>query len=147
VAVIIERLEVPSGPSAAFDYVADFTTTRHWDPSIVAAGRLDGGGIGLGSRFRVRLKLGPTTVPLDYVITTYDRPHHVVLTTVGRFHRGQDDVRFSATDAGSRVDWHATFELRGPAGLLDPVLGAGFRRTAAASVAGLEAALIELGDG
>jgi dehydrogenase/reductase SDR family member 12 len=143
---ITESLEVPAAPEAAFDHVADFTTTVGWDPSIVAAEPLDDGPIGLGSRFRVKLRLGPTTVPLDYEITTYERPVRVVLRTRGLLHNGEDDVRFSpAGDGGSAVDWRARFAVRGPIGwLTDPALGVGFRRTAAAAVAGLERSLHDL---
>lgn len=140
---ITEHLEVPTSPETAFDHVADFTTTVEWDPSIVAAERLDDGPIGLGSRFRVQLRLGPTTVPLEYELTAYERPHRVVLTTRGPLHRGEDDVRFAPSgDGGAAVDWQAGFALRGPVGrLFDPALSVGFRRTAAAAVRGLERSL------
>ena len=138
---ISEPLDVPIPVETAFDHVADFTTTADWDPGIARARRLDEGPIGLGSRFEVRLKLGPVTVPLEYEITAYERPHRVVLTTRGPIYRGEDDVRFAATEAGTRVTWNALFALRGPGRLLDPVLGVGFRRTAAKAVAGLDRSL------
>jgi hypothetical protein len=140
---ITEHLEVPASPEAAFDHVADFTTSATWDPGIAAAERLDDGPIGLGSRFRVMLRLGPTTVPLEYEITTHERPVRVVLTTRGPLHQGEDDVRFTpAVTGGATVDWHARFAVRGPAGwLIDPALGVGFRRTAAAAITGLERSL------
>lgn len=143
---ITEHLDVPVAPATAFDHVADFTTTVGWDPSIVSARRLDDGDLGVGSRFTVGLKAGLVTVPLTYEITAYERPDRVVLTTVGPLHRGEDDVRFTATDRGTQVTWNAEFALRGPGRLLDPVLGFGFRRTAAAAVAGLERSLNALAD-
>ena len=146
---ITAHLDVPTDTRVAFDHVADFTTTVDWDDSITEAQRLDTGDIGLGSCFRVQLKLGPTTVPLEYVTTVYEPPRgadpgRVVLTTKGPLHRGEDDVRFRASDDGTRVTWKARFTLRGPGLLLDPLLGVGFRRTAAAAVAGLERSLTEL---
>jgi hypothetical protein len=148
---ITAHLDVPTDARIAFDHVADFTTTVDWDDSITEATRLDTGDIGLGSCFRVQLKLGLTTVPLEYVITDHtppsgSEPGRVVLTTKGPLHRGEDDVRFRATDDGTHVTWKARFALRGPGLLLDPVLGIGFRRTAAAAVAGLERSLTELAD-
>ncbi len=134
-------LQVPAAVEAAFDHVADFTTSAEWDPGITAARRLDDGPIGLGSRFEVRLALGPVTVPLVYEITTYERPHRVVLTTRGALHRGEDDVRFAATEQGTEVTWNALFALRGPGLLVDPLLGVGFRRTADKAVEGLERSL------
>ena len=141
---ISEPLHVPVPVETAFDHVADFTTTAGWDPGITEARRLDDGPIGLGSRFEVQLRLGLVTVPLVYEITAYQRPHRVVLTTGGLAYRGEDDVRFEATPEGTKVTWNALFALRGPGLLLDPVLGVGFRRTAAKAVAGLERSLAAL---
>ena len=141
---ITEHLDVPPSPETAFDHVADFTTTVGWDPSIVAARRLDDGPLDVGSRFEVKLKAGLLTVPLIYEITVYERPERVVLRTVGPLHLGEDDVRFAADEQGTRVTWNAEFRLRGPGRLLDPLLGLGFRRTAAAAVSGLERSLIAL---
>ncbi len=138
---ISEPLNVPTSIEAAFDHVADFTTSAAWDPGITEARRLDDGPIGMGSRFEVQLKLGPTTVPLVYEITAYERPNRVVLTTKGLVHRGEDDVRFQPTDDGTEVTWNALFALRGPGLLLDPALGVGFRKTAAKAVQGLERSL------
>ena len=141
---ITEVLEVPIAPERAFDHVADFTTTAGWDPGINRAERLDAGEIGEGARFQVQLKLGPVEVPLVYEITTYERPHRVVLTTVGPTHRGEDDVTFAPSGTGTRVTWNARFALRGPGLLVDPALGVGFRRAAKEAVAGLELSLREL---
>lgn len=141
---ISEPLHVPIPVETAFDHVADFTTTAGWDPGITEARRLDDGPIGLGSRFEVQLKLGLATVPLVYEITAYERPNRVVLSTRGLAYRGEDDVRFEPTADGTRVTWNALFALRGPGLLLDPLLGIGFRRTAAKAVEGLERSLTAL---
>jgi dehydrogenase/reductase SDR family member 12 len=141
VARITETLLTPRTPQEAFDHVADFTTSADWDPSIATARRLDGGDLGVGARFEVRLQLGPRTAPLVYEITAYERPHRVVLVTRGRVHRGRDDVRFRAVEGGTEVTWDATFELRGPGVLLDPLLARGFRRAGAAAVEGLARSL------
>jgi hypothetical protein len=141
---ITEQLDIPLPPEAAFDHVADFTTTAEWDPGITAAERIDAGVFGLGSRFRVKLALGAARVPLVYEITTYERPYRVVLTTRSLVHVGEDDVTFEATDDGTLVTWNALFALRGPGRLLDPALGVGFRRAAREAVAGLEVSLRSL---
>lgn len=132
---------VPVPPEVAFDHVADFTRTPGWDPAIRAAERLDAGPLGVGARFAVDFAVGSRIVPLVYGITVHDRPDRVVLETSGRWHRGRDDVRFHPDPAGTRIEWEAEFALRGPGRLIDPLLGVGFRRTAAAAVAGLERAL------
>jgi carbon monoxide dehydrogenase subunit G len=137
VARITETFVVPAAPEAAFDLVADFSSTASWDPGIRRARRLDAGTLGRGSRFEVRLGLGPATAPLVYEIVVFQRPNRVVLRTEGSLHQGTDDVRFRAVDGGTEVTWDAEFALRGPGALLDPALGVGFRRAGAAAVAGL----------
>lgn len=144
---ITEHLDVPASPEPAFEMVADFTSTVSWDPSIVRAERLDDGPIGVGSRFRVWLAIGPARLPLVYEITVHEPNERVVLTTRGPLHRGEDDVRFApGGDGGTHVTWQARFALRGPGRLIDPALAVGFRRTAAAAVAGLERELTALAD-
>jgi dehydrogenase/reductase SDR family member 12 len=135
---ISEPLTLDIPQELAFDQLADFTTTATWDPGITAARRLDDGPLGVGSRFEVQLKLGPASVPLVYEITTYERPHRLVLETKGLLYHGEDDVTFATVDGGTVVTWNALFRLRGPGRLVDPALAVGFRRTAAKAVAGLE---------
>jgi hypothetical protein len=143
---IVEQFSVPVPPERAFDYVADFTTTAAWDPMIRAARALDAGGPALGTRYEVELMMGKRIVPLIYTITRFERPGRVVLETRSRWFRGSDDVRVAAgNEAGHAiVRWDATFALRGPLALLDPLLGVSFRRVAAEAVAGLRRELTGL---
>jgi hypothetical protein len=134
----------PAGCDEAFDFIADFTTSQRWDPGIAAAKRLDEGPVGLGSRFEVRYRAGLVTVPLVYEITRYDRPDHLVLSTRGLAHHGEDDVRIEANDDGTRIVWKATFGLRGPGRLLEPLLRRGFPKVASEAGDGLEACLREV---
>ena len=142
---IVETFTVPVPPATAFALVADFTTTAAWDPLIVAARRLPGGpgGPGLGDRVEVDLAMGSRTVPVVYATTVHEPPHRVVLEAGAWWFRGRDDIRVAAGDAPGtcRVTWDATFALRGPLALLDPVLARGFRRVAARAVEGLQAEL------
>ncbi len=146
---IVEHFPVPVSPATAFAYIADFTNTRDWDPQIDTAVRRDDGLLRIGSSFEVGLRLGSRTMQLVYTITELALDEHVVLETSGRWYRGRDDVRVRpASDSGdgSEVQWDATFALRGPLALIDPLLAVGFRRTGTMAVAGLRAALSALSD-
>lgn len=142
---IVETFTAPVPPATAFALVSDFTTTAEWDPMIVAARRLPGGpgGPGLGDRVEVDLTMGSRTLPVVYAVTVHEPPHRVVLEARGSWFRGRDDIRVAAGDAPgtSRVTWDATFALRGPLALLDPLMARGFRRVAARAVEGLQDAL------
>jgi hypothetical protein len=139
---IVEELTVPVPPRVAFAYVADFTNTVEWDPQIDAARRRDEGPLGTGSAFDVELRLGSRHVTMTYTITSYQPDAQVVLETSGAWYRGRDvvDVR-PGPDGGSIVRWDATFALRGPLIVLEPLMALGFRRTATKAVAGLATAL------
>jgi hypothetical protein len=142
---IIEDLTVPVPPATAFAYVADFTNTRHWDPQIDEARQLDTGPVGVGSAFEVALRIGSRTTMLVYTVTVFAPDEHVVLETYGTWYRGRDDVRIRpSANGGSEVRWDATFALRGPFIVFEPLLRIGFRRTAQKAVAGLGAALTAL---
>jgi len=141
---IVEHFRVPVRPATAFAYIADFANTHDWDPMIDAAVRRDAGPLRVGSAFEVALRFGSRTVPMVYTITELRPDAHVVLETSGSWYRGRDDVRIRAVGDHSEVRWDATFALRGPLLILDPLLAVGFRRTASLAVAGLRAALSAL---
>jgi hypothetical protein len=142
--VTVDR-KVPITCAAAFDAVADFTSSATWDPGIASARRLDDGPLGVGSRFEVRYRVGPVTSPLVYEIAVYERPSRVVLTTDSLLHTGEDDVRFEQVGQATVVRWRARFGFRGPGRLLEPLLRVGFPRVAREAGDGLAAYLSELG--
>ena len=49
-----------------FDYLANFANASEWDPGTASAERLDAGQIGLGSAFRLGVRIGSRVTPLDY---------------------------------------------------------------------------------
>ncbi|MGA0830204.1 MAG: aldo/keto reductase [Nitriliruptoraceae bacterium] len=102
---------------------------------------------GAADRGEADLAMGGRTIPAVYETTLHEPPHRVVLETSGSWFRGRDDIRVAAGDepGTSRVTWDATFALRGPLMLLDPLLARGFRRVAARAVDGLRLALAARG--
>jgi dehydrogenase/reductase SDR family member 12 len=141
--VTVDR-EVVTPQHAAFDAIADFTSSAVWDPGIASSRRLDAGPVTHGSRFEVRYRFGPLTLPLVYEITRYERPYRVVLATRSPLHTGEDDVRFRSLATGTAVSWRARFAFRGPGLLLDPLLRVTFPRVAREAGDGLAAYLSSL---
>jgi hypothetical protein len=138
VATVTVVRSVAASREAACDTVADFTSTAEWDPAVVSARRLDEGPLQVGSRFELRYRIaGPVTVPLVYELTRFDRPDRLVLSTRSLAHEGEDDIRFEAGAAGTRVVWRARFGLRGPGRLLEPILRRAFPGVAAEAGDGL----------
>jgi carbon monoxide dehydrogenase subunit G len=144
---IVQDVPAPVTAARAFAFLEDFTGTAAWDPGVVAARRIDAGPVRVGSVFELDLAFGRRALPLRYTVVEHRAPQRLVLEALGSWYRGRDEV--SVTDDGdgrSTVRWDATFALRGPLALLDPLLARGFDRVAALAVEGLAAALTALAD-
>ena len=85
-----ERIETPLPIDEAFAYVADFANSQEWDPGVATAERLDTGPVGVGSRYRLGVRMGGRVAPMEYRISVFEPPTRVVLTGVRvRRHRGR----------------------------------------------------------
>jgi hypothetical protein len=130
-------------PEAAFDYLAEFSNAREWDPGVVEATNVTGHPVGLGSRFRLVSRFLGRSVPLEYRVTAFDRPSRVVLTAAEEKVRSVDEIRFVPTERGTRVTYDADLRVTTPLGrLLDPLLAVVFRRIGTRAAAGLRRALV-----
>jgi NAD(P)-dependent dehydrogenase (short-subunit alcohol dehydrogenase family) len=126
----------------AFDYLADFANTAEWDPGTASAERLDSGEVGLGSAFRLEVRVGPRSVPLDFRIVAFDRPRRVVLLGESHSVRSKDTVTVvPAADGGSVVTYDADLSLKGPFVLANPALGPFLDRIGDKGVDGLRRTL------
>ena len=99
-----ERIETPLPIDEAFAYVADFANSQEWDPGVATAERLDPGPVGVGSRYRLGVRMGGRVAPMEYRISVFESPTRVVLDRLrvrrdrGRRHplrapRGRDPHR------------------------------------------------------
>jgi hypothetical protein len=135
-------VESTKSPEEAFDYLAEFSNAREWDPGIVEAANLTGDPVGSGSRFRLVSRFLGRRVPLEYRITEYERPTRVVLVADEASIRSTDEIRVAAAGGGSRVTYEADLRLKTPlGGVMDPLLALAFRRIGARAAAGLREAL------
>ena len=125
-----------------FDYMADFANAAEWDPGTASAERLDAGEVGLGSTFRLDVRVGSRTTPLDYRIVAFEpAPASRPPRRVGRHPlRGHDDGGATA-DGGSILTYDADLKLRGPFALANPLLGLLFDRIGDKGVDGLRRTL------
>ncbi len=135
---------VPGTVESVFDYLADFSTTREWDPGIVDAEKLTEGPPIVGSKFRVVARFMGRDVELVYTTTEYERPERFTVDGRNATSRSVDTITF-AEDAsgGTRITYEAELTLKGPLALFDPALRVVFERLADKAIAGLEATLGE----
>jgi NAD(P)-dependent dehydrogenase (short-subunit alcohol dehydrogenase family) len=126
----------------AFDYLAEFSNAAEWDPGVASTARLDDGPVGLGSGFRLDVKVGGRTTPLDYRVVAYDRPHRVVLLGENSFIRSEDTVTVVPRPGGGcLLTYDADLQLVGSLAPLSPLLGLPFRRIGDRGLGGLRRVL------
>jgi len=123
----VDAIDLPVPPEAAFDYLADFHRTAEWDPGVVEAEALTPGPSRQGSRFRVVVSFLGRRVPLEYEITSFERPHRLLLVGGDDTLTSIDELTFAAREGGTRVTYEACLELRGLRRLADPLLDAAFQ--------------------
>ena len=135
------RVTTPRSGEDVFEYLSDFRTVAEWDPGVLRARRLDSGAVREGSRFAVVVSLLGRELELVYRVLEIDPPHRVVLEARNSWLRSHDVIRVLPEDGGSRVEYDALLDLRGPARLLDPGLQLGFDRVGRDAARGLARAL------
>ncbi len=118
----VDAIDLPIPIEQAFDYLADFSRTAEWDPSVAEASRLTPGQIGIGSRFAVCVSLLGRRFPLEYSITGFDRPSRLVLKGGDDSLRSIDEITFVSRPGGTRVTYEARLELSGIRRIADPLL-------------------------
>lgn len=108
-----ETIEVPRSVEACFRYVADFRTTVEWDATAVKARKVTRGPVGLGSRFALVCRAGPTGIPLMYSIDEFTPWQCLVLTGKSRWFTVKDVITFEPVGHSStRITYTAHFEYR-----------------------------------
>lgn len=125
----------------AFAYLADFSNTAEWDPTVSSARTLTPGPIGEGSRFEVVLPIAGRELRFEYAITRYEPHRRVVLEATSEHLRSVDTIEVEATPDGCRVRYDADLRPLGLAYLLDLPLHLAFQISGSRSARGLAAAL------
>ena len=125
---LTEQIETPLAREAAFAYVADFANAMHWDPGVATSERVDPGPVGVGSRYRLGVRLGGRVVHMEYRISTFEPSNRVVLVGNGSGISAVDEIRFVPAGTGTRIDYAADIRLGGALRIVQPFLGRQFAR-------------------
>jgi carbon monoxide dehydrogenase subunit G len=136
----LATIDLPISCEAAFDFLADFSTTERWDPSVVRARRLTSGPVAPGARFEVVLSVLGVESPLEYEVVEAERPHRIVLRAERGALASLDEITLAPRGSGVRVTYDARIQLSGIARTFDPLLNAWFQRSGARSAEGLRRA-------
>lgn len=140
---IREQIETDLPIDEAFAYIADFASSAEWDPGVESASRIGEANVpvGVGTRYRLEVKMGSRTAPMEYAISTYDAPNRVVLDGEGSGVTAVDDIRFERTESGTRIDYIADIKLGGLLRFAQPFMGGTFRRIGRDAAGGMEKTL------
>jgi dehydrogenase/reductase SDR family protein 12 len=138
VTTLKETIHTPLSTEAAFAYVADFASSQEWDPGVATAERVGDGPIGVGTRYRLGVRIGNRVAPMEYRITELDPPNRVVLVGSGSGVSAVDTIEFGRTATGTTVDYTADIRLDGIRRLAQPFLGKTFAKIARDASAGMQ---------
>ena len=141
--ILNERIETRLPVEAAFAYIADFVNAREWDPGVASAERIGEGEVGVGSTYRLGVRLGGRVAPMDYRISVFDPPGRVVLIGSGSGVSAIDDIRFAPAGTGTRIDYRADIRLGGWLRLIQPLLRGAFTKLARNATEGMRRTLDE----
>ncbi len=139
--VLRERIHTTLPLERAFAFVGDFANAEQWDPGVTTSVRTNPGPVGVGARYDLGVRMGGRTVPMTYEVTAFDPQRLVVLEGAGRGVRAVDEIRFSATGDGTRIDYVADIRLVGLLRLVAPLSGGALARVGREARLGMERAL------
>ncbi len=140
-AILRERIDTELALDDAFAFIADFANAEQWDPGVASSERLDAGPVGVGSRYRLEVRMGGRLAPMEYRVTAFEPSRRVVLAGSGSGVEAVDEIEFEATPSGTRIDYTADIRLRGWLRLAAPFAGGAFARIARDARDGMARAL------
>jgi carbon monoxide dehydrogenase subunit G len=111
----------PAEPEKVFAYLSDFTTTTEWDPGTVRTERVSGDG-GVGTTYRNTSRFLGRETELTYTVEEHAAPTTVALRGENATVLAHDRMEMRAAGAGTEVTYTATFEFKGAARFLAPLL-------------------------
>jgi carbon monoxide dehydrogenase subunit G len=139
--VLREQIETTLPPDDTFTFVADFANSAQWDPGVASSTRLDAGPVGVGARYRLGVRIAGRVAPMDYRVVAFEPGRRVVLEGSGRGVRATDDIRFTDTAHGTRIDYLADIRLVGLLRPLTPLAHGALVRIGEAARDGMQRAL------
>ena len=117
-----ERIETTLPLAETFAFVGDFANAAAWDPGVADSQRLDGGPIGVGSRYHLSVRMAGRLAPMAYTVTAFQPERRVVLQGSGSGVQAVDAIDFDAVDGRTVIDYTATIRLVGMRRLVEPFL-------------------------
>jgi dehydrogenase/reductase SDR family member 12 len=140
---LVETLETRLPIEDTFAFVADFANSAAWDPGVASSQRLDDGPVAVGSRYKLGINMRGKVVPMIYEVTAWEPTRRVVLAGEGSGVKAVDEIVFTPTATGTRIDYTADIRLQGWMRLAQPFAGGALAKIADDAVRGMKQTLEE----
>ena len=136
-----EAIEVPRPIAEVFHYTSDFGNAAQWDPGVAESRKVSKGPIAVGTEFELRVRFGPRSIPMTYVVREYAPPMRVVLEGRGDSIHALDAIAFASIPGGTRITYTAEISILGAFSVAEPLLNGALDRVGKNAVRGLQIAL------
>jgi carbon monoxide dehydrogenase subunit G len=130
----------PTDPSTVFAFLGDFRNAEQWDPGTQTCS-LVGGEVGPTATYRNVSKFLGRKTELTYTTVTYEPAGRLHFQGRNDSFTGDDRLTFEPEGTGTKVEYHATFELKGAAALAVPLVAAYLPALATKTIKQLKASL------
>jgi dehydrogenase/reductase SDR family member 12 len=138
--VLHEELKVSQPLDEVFGLVGDFANAEVWDPGVEESRAITEGPVRVGSRYELTVVFNGRRLPMTYEVTAFDPPRRVELVGTGSTVDARDDIRFEATDEGTRIIYMADLRLKGVLRVAEPLLRSKFEQVGRRAMEGMRAA-------
>lgn len=138
--VLNEELKVSRPLDEVFGLVGDFANAEVWDPGVEESRAITEGPVRVGSRYELTVVFNGRRLPMTYEVTAFDPPRRVELVGTGSTVDARDDIRFEATDEGTRILYMADLRLKGLLRVAEPLLRSKFEQVGRRAMEGMRAA-------
>ena len=138
--VLNEELKVSRPLDEVCGLVGDFANAEVWDPRVEESRAITEGPVRVGSRYELTVVFNGRRLPMTYEVTAFDPPRRVELVGTGSTVDARDDIRFEATDEGTRILYMADLRLKGVLRVAEPLLRSKFEQVGRRAMEGMRAA-------
>ena len=140
---IRDEITINRTPEDVFAYFADFRNWSAWQDSTEEMVQTSEGPLGVGSTFRVKVKMLPLWKATIFGhVTGYESPNKMAMETgVGSPFSATGSYSFEPIEGGTKLTFDATMSMKGLLKILEPLMRSTFRKQSASETRKLKQVL------
>ncbi len=140
---IHDEIAINRTPEDVFAYFADFQNWSAWQDGTEEMVQTSEGPLGVGSTFRVRVKMLPLWKATIFGrITRYESPNKMAMETGdGSPFSATGSYSFEPIEGGTKLTFDATMSMKGLLKILEPLMRSTFRKQSASETRKLKEVL------